>query len=138
MVAILQHECDAEVKNLLMEFNKNRQIQYRSKQVNESTARSAGGGGSVGSNSIQALGHYRKPSGGSVDKLNPKEIDAIIAEITVMHARVELYFRFMRRRLQVRRNATRRRPGVTHKLFLAGSHRDVCAREGANGNNGAL
>ncbi|KAH8350733.1 hypothetical protein KR084_005657 [Drosophila pseudotakahashii] len=82
MVAILQHECDAEVKNLLMEFNKNRQIQYRSKQVNESTQRSAGGG-SVGSNSIQALGHYRKPSGGSVDKLNPKEIDAIIAEITV-------------------------------------------------------
>ncbi|KAH8341310.1 hypothetical protein KR059_002202, partial [Drosophila kikkawai] len=101
MVAILQHECDAEVKNLLMEFNKNRQIQYRSKQVNESTQRSAAGGGSVGSNSIQALGHYRKPSGGSVDKLNPKEIDAIIAEITVMHARVELYFRFMRRRLQV-------------------------------------
>nr|XP_016945408.1 conserved oligomeric Golgi complex subunit 4 [Drosophila suzukii] len=99
MVAILQHECDAEVKNLLMEFNKNRQIQYRSKQVNESTQRSAGG--NVGSNSIQALGHYRKPSGGSVDKLNPKEIDAIIAEITVMHARVELYFRFMRRRLQV-------------------------------------
>ncbi|XP_017121164.1 conserved oligomeric Golgi complex subunit 4 [Drosophila elegans] len=100
MVAILQHECDAEVKNLLMEFNKNRQIQYRSKQVNESTQRSAGGG-NVSSNSIQALGHYRKPSGGSVDKLNPKEIDAIIAEITVMHARVELYFRFMRRRLQV-------------------------------------
>ncbi|KAH8246772.1 hypothetical protein KR038_008690 [Drosophila bunnanda] len=101
MVAILQHECDAEVKNLLMEFNKNRQIQYRSKQVNESTQRSAASGGSAGSNSIQALGHYRKPSGGSVDKLNPKEIDAIIAEITVMHARVELYFRFMRRRLQV-------------------------------------
>ncbi|KAH8410645.1 hypothetical protein KR009_009875 [Drosophila setifemur] len=100
MVAILQHECDSEVKNLLMEFNKNRQIQYRSKQVNESTQRSTGGG-SVASNSIQALGHYRKPSGGSVDKLNPKEIDAIIAEITVMHARIELYFRFMRRRLQV-------------------------------------
>ncbi|EDW87946.1 conserved oligomeric Golgi complex subunit 4 [Drosophila yakuba] len=100
MVAILQHECDTEVKNLLMEFNKNRQIQYRSKQVNESTQRSAGGG-TLGSNSIQSLGHYRKPSGGSVDKLNPKEIDAIIAEITVMHARVELYFRFMRRRLQV-------------------------------------
>ncbi|XP_017042837.1 conserved oligomeric Golgi complex subunit 4 [Drosophila ficusphila] len=100
MVAILQHECDTEVKNLLMEFNKNRQIQYRSKQVNESTQRSAGGG-NVSSNSIQSLGHYRKPSGGSVDKLNPKEIDAIIAELTVMHARVELYFRFMRRRLQV-------------------------------------
>ncbi|KAH8287907.1 hypothetical protein KR018_006965 [Drosophila ironensis] len=100
MVAILQHECDAEVKNLLLEFHKNRQIQYRSKQVNDSTQRSNASAAAAG-NTIQALGHYRKPSGGSVDKLNPKEIDAIIAEITVMHARVELYFRFMRRRLQV-------------------------------------
>ncbi|XP_068150689.1 conserved oligomeric Golgi complex subunit 4 [Drosophila tropicalis] len=99
MVTILQRECDAEVRNLLLEFNKNRQIQYRIKQVNESAQRSSNTG--VGTTSIQSLGHYRKPSGGSMDKLNPKEIDAIIAEITVMHSRVELYYRFMRRRMQV-------------------------------------
>ncbi|EDV98988.1 conserved oligomeric Golgi complex subunit 4 [Drosophila grimshawi] len=99
MVTILQRECDLEVKNLLLEFNKHRQIQYRIKQVNDSAQRSGGAGGA--NNSIQStLGHYRKPSGGSIDKLNPKDIDAIIAEITVMHSRIELYFRFMRRRLQ--------------------------------------
>ncbi|SPP81705.1 conserved oligomeric Golgi complex subunit 4 [Drosophila guanche] len=99
MIAILQEECDAEAKNLLLEFNKNRQIVYRSKQVYECTQRSSNG--TTSSNSIPSLGHYRKPSGGSIDKLNPKEIDAIIAEITVMHSRVELYFRFMRRRMQI-------------------------------------
>ncbi|EDW76031.1 uncharacterized protein Dwil_GK15251 [Drosophila willistoni] len=99
MVTILQRECDTEVRNLLLEFNKNRQIQYRIKQVNESAQRSSTTG--AGTTSIQSLGHYRKPSGGSMDKLNPKEIDAIIAEITVMHSRVELYYRFMRRRMQV-------------------------------------
>jgi len=99
MITILQKECDIEVKNLLLEFNKNRQIQYRIRQVNESALRQ--NGASVASNSIPSLGHYRKPSGGSIDKLNPKDIDSIIAEITVMHSRIELYFRFMRRRLQV-------------------------------------
>lgn len=98
MVTILQRECDLEVKNLLLEFNKNRQIQYRIKQVNEAAQRQSGAGNA---NSIQSLGHYRKPSGGSIDKLNPKDIDSIIAEITVMHSRIELFFRFMRRRLQV-------------------------------------
>lgn len=98
MVTILQRECDLEVKNLLLEFNKNRQIQYRIRQVNEAAQRQSGAGNA---SSIQSLGHYRKPSGGSIDKLNPKDIDSIIAEITVMHSRIELFFRFMRRRLQV-------------------------------------
>ncbi|XP_034473681.1 conserved oligomeric Golgi complex subunit 4 [Drosophila innubila] len=97
MVTILQKECDNEVKNLLLEFNKNRQIQYRIRQVNESAQRQ---NNASASSSIPSLGHYRKPSGGSIDKLNPKDIDSIIAEITVMHSRIELYFRFMRRRLQ--------------------------------------
>ncbi|KAH8306683.1 hypothetical protein KR044_006526 [Drosophila immigrans] len=98
MVTILQKECDIEVKNLLLEFNKNRQIQYRIRQVNESALRQ--NSASAAGSSIPSLGHYRKPSGGSIDKLNPKDIDSIIAEITVMHSRIELYFRFMRRRLQ--------------------------------------
>ncbi|EDW13343.2 conserved oligomeric Golgi complex subunit 4 [Drosophila mojavensis] len=98
MMTILQRECDLEVKNLLLEFNKNRQIQYRIKQVNDSSQRP--NSSSMANSSMQSLGHYRKPSGGSIDKLNPKDIDAIIAEITVMHSRIELYFRFMRRRLQ--------------------------------------
>lgn len=94
MVDILQQECDAEVNNLIMEFKRNRQIQRRIQQINENQK---------GLGNVNAQGHFRKPSGGggSVDKLNPKDIDTLIAEITVMHSRAELYFRFVRRRVMV-------------------------------------
>lgn len=97
MLEILQKECDLEVKNLILEFNKIRRINHRVNQINDYIKT-----GSSSSGSTQALGHYRNSSGGgSVDKLNPKDIDAIIGEITIMHSRVELYFRFMRRRITV-------------------------------------
>ncbi|GAB0094433.1 Conserved oligomeric Golgi complex subunit 4 [Sergentomyia squamirostris] len=92
MVKHLQEECDQEVKICLLEFNKGRQIQRRISQINEYIK----GGAGVGSSSV---GHYRKPSGGSVDKLNPKDIDSLIGEITIMHSRAELYLKFMKRRI---------------------------------------
>lgn len=45
-------------------------------------------------------GHYRKASGSS-DKLNPREIDLLIGEITIMHSRAELYIKFMKRRVLI-------------------------------------
>ncbi|KAI8126883.1 Conserved oligomeric Golgi complex subunit 4 [Lucilia cuprina] len=95
MLQVLQYQCDTDVKSLLLEFNKNRKIGLRTQQVKEGYSRST----NTNTTSAVTLGHYRKPSGGSIDKLNPKDIDAIIAEITVMHSRAELYFRFMKRRV---------------------------------------
>ncbi|XP_037814448.1 conserved oligomeric Golgi complex subunit 4 [Lucilia sericata] len=95
MLQVLQRQCDTDVKSLLLEFNKNRKIGLRTQQVKEGCSRST----NTNTTSAVTLGHYRKPSGGSIDKLNPKDIDAIIAEITVMHSRAELYFRFMKRRV---------------------------------------
>ncbi|XP_058986424.1 conserved oligomeric Golgi complex subunit 4 isoform X2 [Musca domestica] len=94
MLTILQRQCDVDVKNLINEFVKNRQIDRRKKLVNEIFSRN--------SNSCSAtsnLGHYRMNSGGAIEKLSPKDIDATIVEITIMHSRVELYFRFMKRRV---------------------------------------
>lgn len=88
---ILQVECDKEVRRLIQEFHKTRLINRRKTQINDFNK----------SSGQQGVGHFRKPSGGSVDKLNPKDIDGLIGEITVMHARAELYIRFMRRRIQV-------------------------------------
>lgn len=88
---ILQAECDQEVKKLMAEFMKNRQVQRRKQQIIDIQK-------SVGQ---QSLGHFRKPSGGSIEKLNPKEIDGLLSEITIMHARAELYIKFMRRRIMV-------------------------------------
>lgn len=94
MYEILQKECDKEVKLLILEFNKNRQITRKISQINDYMKSGS---------SNQSIGHYRKASGGggSADKLNPKDIDALIIELTVMHSRSELYFRFMKRRLIV-------------------------------------
>lgn len=98
MLQVLQRQCDTDVKSLLLEFNKNRKIALKTQQVNEGFSRSSTN--SIATTAV-TLGHYRNSSGGSFDKLNPKDIDAIIAEITMMHSRAELYFRFMKRRVTV-------------------------------------
>lgn len=90
---ILQRECDSEVKRTIAEFHKVRQIQRHMQKINEYQKSSDA--------QSQGLGHFRKPSGSSVDKLNPKDIDGLLVEITIMHARAELYIRFMRRRITV-------------------------------------
>lgn len=93
VVAILQRECDDEVVKLVLEFNKNRQIGRRVAQIND-YIKSSG--------NPAAMGHYRKASGGgSVDKLNAKDIDALIGEITIIHSRAELYIKFIKRRCLV-------------------------------------
>uniref|UniRef100_A0A8D7ZZH9 Conserved oligomeric Golgi complex subunit 4 n=1 Tax=Culex pipiens TaxID=7175 RepID=A0A8D7ZZH9_CULPI len=90
VIAILQRECDDEVVKLVLEFNKNRQIGRRVAQINDFIKNSG---------NTAAMGHYRKPSGGgSMDKLNAKDIDALIGEITIIHSRAELYVKFIRRR----------------------------------------
>lgn len=90
---ILQRECDSEVKRTIAEFHKIRQIHRHMQRINENQKSSGG--------LQQGLGHFRKPSGSSVDKLNPKDLDGLLVEITVMHARAELYIKFMRRRITV-------------------------------------
>ncbi|XP_065085132.1 conserved oligomeric Golgi complex subunit 4 [Ochlerotatus camptorhynchus] len=90
VAAILQKECDEEVVKLVLEFNKNRQIGRRVAQINDYIKNSG---------NPAAMGHYRKASGGgSVDKLNAKDIDALIGEITIIHSRAELYTKFIKRR----------------------------------------
>lgn len=91
MVKLLQIECDDESRKLVQEFSKQRNINRKMNQIKAQTA--------APSNASTALGHLRKASGGSVDKLNAKDIDALIAEIVIMHSRAELYVRFIRKRV---------------------------------------
>lgn len=98
MARILQLECDAEVRMCVLEFNKNRQIQRKVSQINEyiKNGNSSSGVGSRGK------GHLRNASGSSLEKLNPKDIDALINEVTLLHSRAEMYNKFIRRRVMVR------------------------------------
>lgn len=95
MIVAMQHECDDEIKKLLNEFQKNRHIHHHISQINEQLKIS----GQM--SNTTTLGHFRKPSGGSVDKLDPKDVDCLIGEITVIHSRSELYIKFMRRKAMV-------------------------------------
>jgi hypothetical protein len=94
MVKILQIECDNETRKLIQDFNKNRQIQRKVNQINDYIKNQITNSSSVSS----TLGHFRKPSG-SMDKLSAKDLDPLIAELTIMHSRAELYVRFIRRRV---------------------------------------
>lgn len=98
MAKILQLECDEEVRQCVLEFNKNRQIQRRVAQINE-YLKSGGNSSSTGGRK----GHARNASSGSssLDKLNPKDIDALINEVTLLHSRAEMYRKFIRRRVLV-------------------------------------
>lgn len=40
----------------------------------------------------------------STEKIDPKDIDLLLGEITIMHSRAELYIRFLRRRITVSLN----------------------------------
>jgi len=43
--------------------------------------------------------YLRKPS---PERLDPKELDLLLGEITIMHSRAELYIRFLKRRVKVK------------------------------------
>lgn len=100
MARILQLECDQEVRQCVLEFNKNRQIQRRVTQINEYLKN----GGNSSSGAVRK-GHHRNASSGggsvSMEKLNPKDIDALINEVTLLHSRAEMYGKFIRRRVLV-------------------------------------
>jgi conserved oligomeric Golgi complex subunit 4 len=91
MVKILQFECDDEARKLVQEFSKQRNIQRKINQIKAQTA--------APTNASTALGHLRKASGGSIDKLNAKDVDVLIAEVVIIHSRAELFIKFIRRRV---------------------------------------
>ncbi|XP_036324054.1 conserved oligomeric Golgi complex subunit 4 [Rhagoletis pomonella] len=92
LAILLQNECDSEVKNVVLEFNKNRRTHDIIQQINDYN-RSTGG-------SMPSLSQYQKQYV-NMEKPQLKDIDPIIVELTIMHSRVELYFRFLRRKVKL-------------------------------------
>lgn len=85
-ITILQKECDRQATKIMTEFIKVRQFNRVLYQINDYN-KNAGMNSSGSSNK---------------DKLDPKTIDVLIGEIAVMHSRIELFFKFIRRRVIVR------------------------------------
>lgn len=82
-VTLLQKECDIQVKRIIIEFNKHRQVNKKINQITE-----------IGKMSSSS-------SFSKIEKFDPKEVDILIQEITIMHVRVELYIKFIRRKVLV-------------------------------------
>ncbi|XP_046411279.1 conserved oligomeric Golgi complex subunit 4 [Neodiprion fabricii] len=74
-VVILQKECDRQIKKIVREFMVHRNVSKKVHAINEL---------------------LRKQS---ADKIDPKDLDLLLGEITIMHSRAELYIRFLRRRI---------------------------------------
>lgn len=81
-ISILQKECDIQTKRILLEFNKIRQVDKKVSQIME-------------------LQRMTTSSFSKLDKIDPKDIDILIGEIAIMHSRMELYIKFIRRKIMV-------------------------------------
>ena len=84
VASYLQRECDRQSKRIVAEFSKYRHLEKIVQQVNEY---------------MRSSNVYSKQT----DKLDPKELDLLLGELTIMHSRAELYVRFIRRRVMVSR-----------------------------------
>jgi hypothetical protein len=82
VASYLQRECDRQSKRILAEFSKCRHLEKIVQQVNEY---------------MRTSNIYSRPA----DKLDPKELDLLLGELTIMQSRAELYVRFVRRRVMV-------------------------------------
>lgn len=80
---ILQKECDRQSRFVLLEFNKMRQINKKLGTVNELAKMST------------------SSSFGKIERMDPKELDVLIGELSLMHTRAELYFKFVKRKISV-------------------------------------
>lgn len=83
VVSLLQRECDNQVKRIVQEFNRQRQVHKKINQIGE-------------------IGKMSNSSSFSkIDKFDPKDLDILIQELTIMHIRIELYIKFIKRKVSV-------------------------------------
>ncbi|KAG8143788.1 putative Conserved oligomeric Golgi complex subunit 4-like protein [Naja naja] len=76
LIKHLQAECDQQVEKVVEKFTQQRDYRRQFQHVQSSAMRSLAG-----------------------EKIEPRELDPILTEVTLMNARSELYLRFIRRRI---------------------------------------
>lgn len=81
----MQHECDKQSNLILNEFQRQRMIAKRVAQVQE----------------IERMSLNSSSSSSNLSGFDPKEIDLLLSEITILHSRYQLYLRFLQRRITV-------------------------------------
>ncbi|XP_037085563.1 conserved oligomeric Golgi complex subunit 4-like [Pollicipes pollicipes] len=85
-VELLQATCDKEVGRIVASFSKHRQLTARVSRVHESLRASRAAAATAAASSPASAP-------------DPRELDPLLGELIIMHARAELYVRFVRRRV---------------------------------------
>ncbi|CAG9532049.1 unnamed protein product [Cercopithifilaria johnstoni] len=80
LIEILQKECDKEAERIIDAFINNRQFDNKAKMIEK-----------IRRNSDKYV----------LDKIDALELDVLLSEVTLMHTRTHLYWRYLRRRLNV-------------------------------------
>ncbi|KAG8289853.1 Golgi transport complex subunit 4 [Homalodisca vitripennis] len=81
VVSLLQQECDRQSRLVLTEFGKQRLLERRVALIHELERSTA------------------QPATTATGIVDPREVDQLLGEITIMHSRYHLYLRFIRRRV---------------------------------------
>lgn len=76
MVEMLQKECDCQVKKILEDFKKNKQFKKKAEKIR-----------------VLLCGSKQ------AEKIDPRDLDVLLAEVALLNSRAELYIRFIRRRV---------------------------------------
>lgn len=79
-ITILQSECDKQCQRIMIEMNRNRQVNKKLALIND----------------VNTSGSSSK-----LERIDPKDLDVLIGEMTIMHARTELYLKYIRRKVNV-------------------------------------
>ena len=91
VMSLLQAECDRQTERIMAEFRKKRSVNEKRNRVKEAlygggtAAGGAGGGGSAE----------------TTQKVAVKDLDVVLNEMTLLQARSELYYKFVRKRIMV-------------------------------------
>jgi hypothetical protein len=89
---MLQSACDTQVERAMSSFKSQRQFDTIFRRIQHSSSLTQKTLSITSTNLIQS-------DSSSSDKIDPRELDDFLAEITLINASCELYLRFIRRRL---------------------------------------
>ena len=90
VMSMLQAECDRQTDKILAEFRKKRGVNEKRKRVKEALYGGGLASGGAGGTSAE-----------TTPKVAVKDLDVVLNEMTLLQARSELYYKFVRKRVMV-------------------------------------
>jgi hypothetical protein len=114
VLTMLQEECDRQTERILTEFRKKRSVRDKTARVREVLY----GGGGVG---VGVVG----PGQQQDRAVAAKDLDHVLSEMTLLAARSEMYYKFVRKRVTVRDVRQKAKIARSRCIFFADRRRSL-------------